>query len=319
MTNIFKEKGVASQAWFLREIKASPNAKGFSFLSSKYLGKEGVADDVAKAGIEYLETARFIRATGKQDAETLLNAHELTSIGHRYLEEHKQDLEEEESKRPKAYTCVMSSSGEIKFFCEGEPIDESRVPFGMLSRLKKEAQDGINAVKNMEADKAKPRPIINAPDSGPYRVTLSSGKNRAAAPLYFKGKQRVRLADIPSEYHAALSADLQRQRDERAKFAKAVGVNPRGTIIVDPKGQVEVFDDDVETEEDLGDELERLAKETDEPKKGDFAAMLEEHAADVRRTTYGNLRGLISEAILAKYGDKMTVNELLEYMEETQS
>ena len=85
---IFKETGVGSLAWYLQTIKNSPDRKGFSYL------RKGtpLQFDAVKTAVEYLVGARYLNKNSKPD-QPRNDSYTVTSFGHRYLEQHKSDLE----------------------------------------------------------------------------------------------------------------------------------------------------------------------------------------------------------------------------------
>lgn len=82
-----KEKGVGSLVWYLKAIKVNQPNSGINFLT-KYKGIDWYSADEA---VKTLIGRGMILAKGKPESKR--KSYEVTSFGHRYLEEHKDELE----------------------------------------------------------------------------------------------------------------------------------------------------------------------------------------------------------------------------------
>jgi hypothetical protein len=86
MMSTFKEDGAGSIAWYLYMIKNMPNQSGVNYLTT-YKGVDWVT---ARQAMTDLINAGYVESFGKVGGSRL--NHRLTSFGHRYLEEHKQEV-----------------------------------------------------------------------------------------------------------------------------------------------------------------------------------------------------------------------------------
>lgn len=94
-SQIFRQSGVGSRAWYIKRIKIGyPAGKtGFTYLraDSAEDGKQLSFDEI-KSSMSQLVAAGYVKKYGKPDAPRS-DKYEVTSFGHRYLEEHKDELE----------------------------------------------------------------------------------------------------------------------------------------------------------------------------------------------------------------------------------
>jgi hypothetical protein len=94
-SQIFRANGVGSRSWYTNRIKIGfPAGKtGFTYLRADS-GEDGkqLSFDEIKSSMSQLVAAGYVKKHGKPDAPRS-DKYEVTSFGHRYLEEHKDELE----------------------------------------------------------------------------------------------------------------------------------------------------------------------------------------------------------------------------------
>jgi len=87
----FKETGVGSRAWYIKTIKANPDRSGFSFIRNENIDGYKLNYPLLKAHMEELTAAGYFQKQGRDDSPRV--KYVVTSFGHRYLEQHKDELE----------------------------------------------------------------------------------------------------------------------------------------------------------------------------------------------------------------------------------
>jgi len=85
----FKPTGRFSKAWFIKTIKENQDRRGFSWIRKEYRGAPQFSD--LKEMITTLVNERYIDRYGKPDAKGS-TYFRITTLGHRYLEGHKDSL-----------------------------------------------------------------------------------------------------------------------------------------------------------------------------------------------------------------------------------
>lgn len=107
-SQIFRQSGVGSRAWYIHRIKIGyPAGKtGFTYLRADS-GDDGkqLSFDEIKSSMSQLVAAGYVKKHGKPDAPRS-DKYEVTSFGHRYLEEHKSELEQKPE--PKSTGAVQA-------------------------------------------------------------------------------------------------------------------------------------------------------------------------------------------------------------------
>lgn len=93
-SQIFRATGVGSRSWYISKIKIGfPAGKtGFTYLRADS-GEDGkqLSFDEIKSSMSQLVAAGYVKKHGKPEAPRS-DKYEVTSFGHRYLEEHKDEL-----------------------------------------------------------------------------------------------------------------------------------------------------------------------------------------------------------------------------------
>lgn len=123
----FKETGVGSRAWYIQVIKNNPDRSGFSFIRNENIDGYKLNYPLLKAHIEELTAAGYFQKQGKDDSPRV--KYIVTSFGHRYLEQHKAELEapsEPEHKYEKK---------EGYYYRDGKMISRLMVPAKELDKL----------------------------------------------------------------------------------------------------------------------------------------------------------------------------------------
>ncbi len=87
----FRETGVGSQAWYIKQVKENPEKRGFTYIrwSATEQGRALQFDEVSEA-IDELVNSGHLKRIAKPDAPKSTR-YEVTSFGHRYLEQHKDE------------------------------------------------------------------------------------------------------------------------------------------------------------------------------------------------------------------------------------
>lgn len=178
----FDEKGVGSRAWYIRAFKLNADRKGFTFIKeiSKEDGRtlqfDRIQDDVAD-----LVGSGYLKKIGKPEAPRS-DRYEVTSFGHRYLEEHKDELAEaapadKYEKREDGY-----------YYKNGRMISRLMVPNSELERL-----DGVKPAKTEH----RAMPAITPPPA-PEKAPITT-RPIATPPLSESAKVLGHAARINSE------------------------------------------------------------------------------------------------------------------------
>lgn len=93
-SKIFRYTGVGSKAWYISRIKLGQNGRtGFTYLRGDSVSDgKALSFDEIKSAMSQLVAAGYVKRHSKPDAPRS-DKYEVTSFGHRYLEEHKDELE----------------------------------------------------------------------------------------------------------------------------------------------------------------------------------------------------------------------------------
>jgi len=93
-SKIFRYSGVGSKAWYISRIKIGQDGRtGFTYLRGDSVSDgKALSFDEIKSAMSQLVAAGYVKRHSKPDAPRS-DKYEVTSFGHRYLEEHKSELE----------------------------------------------------------------------------------------------------------------------------------------------------------------------------------------------------------------------------------
>jgi hypothetical protein len=170
-SQIFRQSGVGSRAWYISKIKIGYKAgrSGFTYLRADS-GEDGkqLSFDEIKSSMSQLVAAGYVTKHGKPDAPRS-DKYEVSSFGHRYLEEHKSELEQKPEPQitGAAKTGVMHTVPAAPKFDPPIPSDHKE------NGVTRVAKAGIALGQEIEKHKAKsistPAPEISPlPEQRPY-------------------------------------------------------------------------------------------------------------------------------------------------------
>lgn len=164
-SQIFRQSGVGSRAWYIHRIKIGfPAGKtGFTYLRADS-GDDGkqLSFDEIKSSMSQLVAAGYVKKHGKPDAPRS-DKYEVTSFGHRYLEEHKSELEQKPE--PKATGAAQTGvEHHVPKFPQFKPSPPSViVPPAPERPIDRVAKAGITLGQEIEKHKAATLPGTNRP------------------------------------------------------------------------------------------------------------------------------------------------------------
>lgn len=106
---LFKESGVGSIAWYVQQFKNNPDRRGYTYIRKE--NKSVPQADELKKIVDFLVNSRYLDRKSKPD-QPKSDRYTVTSFGHRYLEQHKSDLENTEHPAPVERTAEETPSTE---------------------------------------------------------------------------------------------------------------------------------------------------------------------------------------------------------------
>lgn len=160
-SQIFRQSGVGSRAWYIHRIKIGyPAGKtGFTYLRADS-GDDGkqLSFDEIKSSMSQLVAAGYVKKHGKPDAPRS-DKYEVTSFGHRYLEEHKSELEQ----RPEPKITGAAQTG-VEHHVPDAPRFQPSIPTVPAEDrpIDRVAKAGITLGQEIEKHKAA---VSKSPDS----------------------------------------------------------------------------------------------------------------------------------------------------------
>lgn len=144
MNNKFKQKGIGSRAWYLSMIKTNPEQTGVNYLT-KF---RGISWYDARDSMNTLVEEGYIQSVGTKGRLR----HQVTSFGHRYLEEHKFELDGEVGT---PYTPPEEKPPLSSLRKQPQPVEEApafKSPLGELKKVIPKPEPPKQAIAPSTAD-----------------------------------------------------------------------------------------------------------------------------------------------------------------------
>jgi DNA-binding PadR family transcriptional regulator len=309
---VFKPTGRFSKAWYIKIIKDNPERRGYTWIRKEHSGAPQF--ETLKSAIAVLVHQRFIDTVGKTDGNGSVH-YQVTSLGHRYLEENKDALIGEEIHE--AQQRINKKTEEIA--TEGLKQLEN-IP-GTLS-YEMNHGDSLLGKKMKVTD----TPKFQQTFEDPIEDRVKRDRQVGFVMVYKDNREPTRSSAAPDEY------DIDKNPIDLSKIN--LGSEDARSVMVDNDNHIRSR---AETETsikgldpmmpqfDQEERREAISKVFDDLANGpvpeiDHVAMarkIEELTPDpALPNRHYILRDIIGDALLEKFGDQMSVKELLRYAEE---
>lgn len=190
---LFKPAGRFSKVWYLKVFKDNPERRGFSWIRMEHNGAPQF--QALKQLVGILIDQRYLDIHGKPDGKGS-TYHRLTSLGHRYLEEHKDELVSEEidqaQQRIQKKNEEIADEGLKKL--HSDPLFGKRFPVERGQKDSKYTDEDF--LEPHRKEKLKPMGIIPTDDEKPANGFVMKDKDgNIAARSELSDEEYEKLAD----------------------------------------------------------------------------------------------------------------------------